>query len=138
MSSSVRDYVLEQLAPGIPAGDVWKVEPGIPTIKTLAKPVLWLEYTTFEREPTAPMSHLACGVDVCIATNLTDQRKGEDEADELVAALFESIVTSASFRSASARKAIFGDTYIGWRISLTVITKRPEPAPEPEPDPEEE
>lgn len=125
MSSSVREYVLEQLAPGIP--EVIKVDPGIPTITTLSQPLLWIEYTSFQREPSAPLSRIACGVDVCIATNHTDLRKGEDEADELVAALFEHAVTADAFRDLTASKTIFGDTYIGWRISLTVITTNPEP-----------
>jgi len=118
--------VLEQLAPGIPTGNKWRVDPGIPTIKTLDKPILWIEYTSFAREPSAPLSRIACGVDVCIASNLTDMRKGEDDADELVAALFEVAVTANAFRDVSAKKTVFGDMYIGWRISLTVITTNPD------------
>lgn len=126
MSSSVRDYVLEQLAPGIPTEDQWRVENGIPTLTTLNKPVLWVEYTSFGRAASSPSSHIECGVDVCIASNLTDMRKGEADADELVAGLFEVAVTANAFREISARKTVFGDTYIGWRISLTVITTNPD------------
>ena len=125
MSSSVRAYVHEQLASGIPADDAWRVDPGIPTLGKLDRPVLWLEYTSFEREPSAPLSQIACGVDVCIATSKTDLRMGEDDADELVAALFEHMVTQNAFRDLRAAKAKFADTYIGWRISVTVVTKNP-------------
>lgn len=126
MSSSVRDYVLEHLAPGIPSGKQWQVENGIPTLTTLSKPILWVEYTSLEREPSAPLSQIACGVDVCIASNLTDMRKGEAAADELVAGLFETAVTANAFRDVSAKKTVFADTYIGWRITLTVITTNPD------------
>lgn len=127
-SSPVREFVLSQLEGGIPAG--WRVDPGIPTLNTLSKPILWLEYTSFEREPSAPLSKIACGVDVCIATNLTDMRKGEDEADEMVAALFEHMVVIPTFREISARKSMFGEQYIGWRISITVVTTNPTPESE--------
>ena len=125
MSSSVREYVLEQLAGGIPSGKKWRVDPGIPTLGKLDRPALWIEYTSFQREPSAPLSKIACGVDVCIATSKTDMRMGEDEADELVAALFEHMVTRNAFRSITASKAMFADTYIGWRISVTVVTTNP-------------
>lgn len=125
MSSSVRAYTLEQLAGGIPAGDAWTVDRGIPTLGVLDRPILWIEYTSFAREASAPMSKIACGVDVCIATSLTDLRMGEDEADEMVAALFEHMITGDAFREISATKTVFSDKYIGWRISVTVITNNP-------------
>ena len=125
MSSSVREYVLEQLADGIPPGKKWRVDPGIPTLGTLDRPILWLEYASFAREPSAPLSQIACSVDVCIATSKTDLRKGEDEADELVAALFEHMVTQNAFRDIRAEKTRFADMYIGWRISVTVVTTNP-------------
>ena len=123
MSSSVRAYVIEQLTGGLPSD--WRVDPGIPTLGKLDRPILWLEYTAFAREPSAPLSQIACSVDVCIATSKTDLRMGEDEADELVAALFEHMVTRNAFRDLRAAKSKFADTYIGWRISVTVVTKNP-------------
>ncbi|WP_309105022.1 hypothetical protein [Microbacterium sp.] len=123
-SKTVRQHISDELAPHLPAG--WDIEPGIPTLGTLRKPLLWIEYTGFTPLPEAPLSHIAASADLCIATNKTDMRKGEDEADELVAALFEAAFAAGSFYSISAAKTVFADTYIGWRMSITVATTNPD------------
>ncbi len=123
-SSTVRDYVLDTLGPLVPTD--WKVDRGIPSkMHSISKPLMWLEYTAFAPLPEAP-SKIAATVDVCIVTNLTDVRKGEDDADENVAALYEAALTSNSFYQLTAAKAVFWDAYIGWRLSITVITTNPD------------
>lgn len=123
-SETVRGYVFDQLAPHLPAD--WKTEPGIPSaMHTLSRPLMWLEYTAFRPLPEAP-SKIAATVDVCIATNKTDVRKGEADADEQVAALYEAALRSHTFYEITATKTVFWDAYFGWRLSITVITKNPD------------
>lgn len=123
-SSTVRQHVLDTLQPLVPQD--WKVEDGIPSkMHTLGKPLMWLEYTAFRPLAEAP-SKIAASVDVCIVTNKTDTRKGEDDADESIAELYEAALTSHSFYEITAAKAVFWDAYFGWRLSITVITTNPE------------
>lgn len=125
-TQTVREYVFSILKPLVPAD--WKTEDGIPSkMHSLSRPLMWLEYTGFEPLPEAPLAKIAAAVDVCIATNRTDVRKGEADADESVAELFEAALASHSFYSIRATKSVFWDAYIGWRLSLTVITTNPVP-----------
>jgi hypothetical protein len=125
---TVREYVFGVLKPLVPSD--WKVDDGIPSaMHSLSKPLMWLEYTAFAPLAEAPLAKIAASVDVCIVTNKTDVRKGEAAADEAIAALFEAALTSNSFYSITAAKSVFWDAYLGWRLSLTVITKNPAPAP---------
>ena len=124
---TVREYVFGVLKPLVPSD--WKVDDGIPSaMHSLSKPLMWLEYTAFAPLAEAPLANIAASVDVCIVTNKTDLRKGEADADESIAALFEAALTSNSFYSITAAKSVFWDAYLGWRLSLTVITKNPAPA----------
>lgn len=133
---TVRDYIVAQLEPNLP--DTWQVESGVPTIGTLAKPLLWIEYTSFEPLPEAPLSSIMVGADVCIATSLADLRKGEDDADEQVSALYEAAFAARSFYRITATKTVFADRYVGWRMSVVVVTTNPRPAtPEPPAEPGE-
>lgn len=120
---TVRDYIVGEVTPNLP--DDWKIDGGIPTLGTLSKPVLWVEYTAFEPLPEAPHASIRVTADLCIVTNLTDLRKGEDDADENVAALYEAALAARSFYSITARKSVFQDAYIGWRLSINVITTNP-------------
>lgn len=122
-TETVREYIAAQLAPNLPAE--WEIEPGIPTLGTLSRPVLWVEYTAFEPLPEAPLAKIRVTADLCIATSKTDLRKGEAAADEHVAELFEAAVAANSFYSITATKTVFLDAYIGWRLSINVITTNP-------------
>ncbi|CAH0262628.1 hypothetical protein SRABI98_03547 [Microbacterium sp. Bi98] len=120
-SDTVRGYVLETLRPNLPAD--WKVEEGIPSrMHSLSSPLLWLEYTALEPLPEAP-AKIAATVDVCIVTNKTDVRKGEADADESIAELYEAALAGNTFYGIRASKTVFWDAYFGWRLTLTVITK---------------
>lgn len=122
-SKTVRQHIIDELTPNLPAE--WRIEPGIPTLGTLSKPLLWIEYTGFDPLPESPLSSIRVSADLCIATNKTDMRKGEDDADENVAALFEAALLANSFYNISASKTVFADAYIGWRMSITVVTTNP-------------
>ena len=134
---TVRQYVIDALQPLVPAD--WKVEPGIPSqMHSLSRPLMWLEYTAFGPLPEAPLAKIAATVDVCIATNRTDVRKGEADADESVAELYEAALASHNFYRISAAKSVFWDTYFGWRLSITVVTKNPVTDPPAPAGPEQE
>ncbi|MPT14042.1 MAG: hypothetical protein E2601_03910 [Microbacterium sp.] len=123
-AQTVREYVFGVLKPLVPTD--WKTDAGIPNqMHSLSRPLMWLEYTAFEPLPEAPLAKIAATVDVCIATNRTDVRKGEADADESVAELYEAALSSHSFYSISARKTVFWDAYFGWRLSITVVTTNP-------------
>lgn len=122
-TETVREFIAAQLAPNLPTG--WEIEPGIPSLGTLSRPVLWIEYTAFEALPEAPLAKIRVSADLCIATSRTDLRKGEADADEHVAELFEACVVANTFYSITATKTIFLDAYVGWRVSINVITTNP-------------
>lgn len=123
-SDTVRGYVFGILQPLIPS--TWKADDGIPSaMHSLSKPLMWLEYTGFRALDEAP-SKIAASVEVCIATNRTDVRKGEADADESIAALYEAALSSNQFYAITATKTVFWDAYIGWRLSITVITQNPD------------
>ncbi|MGX1931718.1 hypothetical protein [Microbacterium resistens] len=122
-SKTVRQYVLDELTPHVP--ETWKVFKSIPTLKTLSQPTMWLEYSGFEPLPAAPLSSILASVDVCVATNLTDIHKGEDKADEYVARLYEAAFASNKFYGLTAQKTVFAESYIGWRITIQVVTTNP-------------
>lgn len=125
-SETVREYIVAQLDGKLP--ERWDVDPGIPTLGTLSKPVLWIEYTAFEPLPEAPLSKIKVTADLCIVTSKTDLRKGEADADEAVAALYEAAIATNTFYSITASKTVFLDAYIGWRLTINVITTNPTPA----------
>lgn len=120
---TVRQHIIDELTPNLPAE--WRIEDGIPTLGTLSKPVLWIEYTELAPLEGAPLSHIAASADLCIATNQTDMRKAEDAADEHVAALYEAAFAAGSFYAISAKKTVFNDQYLGWRMSITVALQKP-------------
>lgn len=122
-SKTVRQHIVDELTPNLPAG--WKIEDGIPTLGTLSKPTLWIEYTEFAALEEAPLSHIAASADLCIATHKTDMAKAEDDADEHVAALYEAAFAAGSFYAMSAKKTVFNDQYLGWRMSITVALQKP-------------
>lgn len=121
--AALRDYVLERVTPLVP--DTWEIADKIPTLKrTLAQPVLWIEFTEFAPlEGTNPAAlAVAAQLDVCVVTNRTDMRAGEDDADDLVAGLYYALVSLAQFYGVTARKAVFEQAYFGWRITTTIAT----------------
>lgn len=123
-ADTVRGYVFGILQPLVPS--TWKTDDGIPSaMHSLSKPLMWLEYTAFRPLAEAP-SKIAASVDVCIATNKTDVRKGEADADEAIATLYEAALSANTFYEITATKTVFWDAYFGWRLSITVITQNPE------------
>lgn len=121
-SKTVRQHIVDELTPNLPAE--WRIEDGIPTLGTLSKPVLWIEYTEFAPLEEAPLSHIAASAELCIVTHKTDMAKAEDDVDEHVAALYEAAFAAGSFYAISARKTVFNDQYLGWRMSITVALQK--------------
>lgn len=122
-SKTVRQHIVDEITPNLPAG--WEIDPGIPTLGTLSRPVLWVEYTAFEPLPEAPLAKIRVTADLCIATSKTDLRKGETAADEHIAELYEAAIVANTFYSITAQKTVFADAYLGWRLSINVITTNP-------------
>lgn len=117
---TVREFVTASIQPLLP--ESWRFDPGIPSkMHSLSAPLVWLEYTSFSPLDESPLSSVAASVDVCIATNKTDVRKGEDAADEHVSDLYEAAFASHDFYNITAEKTVFWDAYFGWRLSLTVV-----------------
>lgn len=121
--SEIRQYVADVLTPFVPA--TWRFEPGIATLdRTLSAPIMWLEYSSFQPlEETNPAAlAVAAVMDICVATNRTDVRKGEAEADDMVAELYHSLIAAAKFYGLTAQKVVFEQAYAGWRITVTIAT----------------
>lgn len=118
MSSSPRAYIAEQLAGVIPAA--FKLDPGIPTLKTLSQPLAWIEYTGFSPLPEAPTGGVAAQAALCMASNRNDLTAAQADIDELVWETYLAIVADTEFAGVTATKEVFEDAYLGWRITLTV------------------
>lgn len=130
MSSSPRAYITERISELIPAGV--KLDPGIPTLGTLSQPVAWIEYTSFGPLPEAPVAAVGAVAALCIASHHADLTKAQADIDEKAWSLYIALAEQGEFYAITATKEVFEDTYLGWRISLTIAytdTETEEPTP---------
>jgi hypothetical protein len=127
---AIRAYVTEHLKPLLPKG--WRFESGIPTLdRTLSAPVVWIEYTGLAPLPdiNPVIGVVAAQMDVCVATHLTDVRKGEAAADDALVDLYFALLAAKKFYSLSATKTVFEQTYTGWKVTVTVAANPKKIAP---------
>ena len=128
MSSSVRAQVAAFLAPLIPTG--WAVKPNtVKQITTLNKPTLFIEHTGIEPSPEAPIGTVHNQVVVTFLSRHTDYAKAEDELDADVLEFINQLDGSEQLAWSKADKvSVPADEprYLGWAITLTVITETKE------------
>lgn len=122
MSVSVRDYLAAELAPLLLVG--WKVIPEQRMPDTIKSTTVVLKHLSIEKLAEAPAGHLRNEVVLTVATPHEDIAKAENALDDAVVKLLSTLDGHKTINWASAKKAQVTDAYLGWDITLTVITEK--------------
>ena len=124
MSSSVREQVRELIQPLI-TGNRWSVKPHtVKQVQTLSRPTVFIEHTGIDPLEAAPVAHVSNTCVVTIVSHRTDYTQAEDDLDVPVAQLIAALDAHEQLDWTEARKVEVADTYLGWAITLTVITAK--------------
>nr|WP_274637072.1 hypothetical protein [Microbacterium bovistercoris] len=122
MSTSVRAQVAAILAPMIP--NTWAVKPHtVKQLATLAQPTVYVEHTTIEPLTAAPYGHASNTVTVTALSHRKDYDRAEDALDSDVLLLLAALDANDRIAWTRAEKITVADTYLGWAITLTLITE---------------
>lgn len=122
MSSSVRDWLKEQLGPLLPSG--WVIIPNQRMPETIDRITVIIKHSEMERLAEAPIGNLRHRVILTIADPHEDDVKAENALDDSVLELVTALDGLAQISWSTARKVAVQDPYIGWDIELSVITKK--------------
>lgn len=124
MSSSVREVARTLLQPLI-TGNRWSVKPHtVKQISTLSRPTVFIEHTNIEQLPTAPIGQVQNTLVVTILSHHTDYVQAEDALDAAVLELIVKLDEHLRLNWVRAEKITVKDTYLGWAITLTLITDK--------------
>lgn len=124
MSSSVRAQVQALLQPLI-TGNLWSVKPHtVKQVQTISRATVFIEHTGIDPMPTAPVGRVDNQCVVTIVSPLTDYSQAEDSLDAKVMDLVNALDGSDRLEWVNARKVEIADTYLGWAITLTLITEK--------------
>lgn len=124
MSSSVREQVAALIQPLI-TGNRWSVKPHtVKQLTTISRPTVFIEHTGIDPLPTAPVGRVDNQCVVTIVSQLTDYQKAEDALDVKVIHLINALDGSDHLEWLNARKVEIADTYLGWAITLTLLTEK--------------
>lgn len=125
MSSSVREQVAALIKPLI-TGNRWSIQPH--TVKqlgtSLTRTTVFIEHTGIDPQPIAPVGMVDNTCIVTILSALADWQKAEDALDAKVMDLIAALDASTILTWSNARKVEVAETYLGWAITLTVITQK--------------
>lgn len=124
MSSSVREQVRVLLQPLI-TGNGWSVKPHtVRQVATLDRPTVYIEHTGIDPLAAAPVGSVDNTVVVTILDHHTDYTQAEDALDAKVMDLITKLDAHERLNWDNARKVEVAEKYLGWAISLTVITEK--------------
>jgi len=119
-SQSVREWLEDQLTPELPEG--WRFIPNQRMAATIDRITVVLKHTDIERLPEAPLGTLRNTVVLTVADPHEDQVRAENELDDAVLELCTAIDGLPNINWTRASKVLVNDTYLGWDITLTVIS----------------
>jgi len=119
-SQSVREWLTEQITPLL--DDSWRILPNQRMPATIDRITVVVKYTAMERLAEAPQTHLRNTVTLTIADPHEDQVKAEDALDDAVLALCTVLDSLPRIGWTGAQKVLVNETYLGWDITLTVIS----------------
>jgi hypothetical protein len=124
MSTSVRAQVAAMLATLV-TDESWAIKPHtVKQVLTLSKPTVYVEHTGITALPEAPIGHLRNTVAVTILDPHTDWDKAEDDLDTAVLELITALDAHDRLAVTEATKTSIADAYLGWAITLTLITDK--------------
>lgn len=124
MPSSVRAHLAELVGPLV-TENRWSIKPHtVKQVQTISRPTVFIEHTGIDPLPTAPVGSAENQCVVTFVSHLTDYAQAEDALDEDVLAFVAALDASDRLEWANARKVEIADTYLGWAITLTLITEK--------------
>lgn len=121
--AGIRPWLATTMRPLLP--ESWRLVDGLAEVKTLTVPAVYFEYTAIEKADDWPPGHVRAVVDLIIVDPHTDLVKAEDAVDELVVQLLVALDGHAQIDWSSAKKQAIGDSFLGWRVSVSVIASTP-------------
>lgn len=124
MSSNlpVRAWLQQQLEPLLPAK--WRIIPNQSMPQTIDRPTLIIKHLEMERLEEAPLGSLRHQITITVADPHEDQVKAEDALDDEVLQLCTALDALSGLTWTGAKKVAVRDPYIGWDITLTVISTK--------------
>ena len=122
-AAGIRAWLAAQLQPLLP--EEWVIVPGIAAAKTLLVPAVYFEYSAIEKADNWPPGHVRAVFDLVVVDPHTDLILGENAVDELVVELLVAIDQHEQVNWSSARKQAIGDSFFGWRVSVSVLASTP-------------
>lgn len=124
MSDSVRDYITAEVT--FPSG--WNFIPNQTIPETIDRITVVLKHLRMEPLPEAPVGHVRNTVVLTIADHHSAIATAENELDSAVVELLTALDGHARIAWSLAEKVSVEGRYLGWDITLTVITSRKEVA----------
>jgi hypothetical protein len=121
-SQTVREWLQATLTPLIPTA--WAFIPNQKLPETIARVTVFLTLKEIEPLPEAPTSTLRNTITLTIVSPLQDEVKAENALDDDVLALVTALDGHPRMTWSKATKVLVRDPYIGWDITLAVISAK--------------
>lgn len=118
----VRDWLQEQLTPLLPPS--WQIIPNQVMPQTLSRITVVIKHLEMERLAEAPLGSLRHQIILTVADPHEDQVKAENALDDEVLKLCTALDSLDGLTWTGAKKVAVRDPYIGWDITLTVISTK--------------
>lgn len=123
-SLPVRKWLATKIKPLLPNG--WRINPYQALPGTFTVTTVVIKHLEIEPMAEAPLGQMRHSFTVTIADPHEDQNKAEDALDDSVTSLMTAIDTHPQIAWTSAKKVLISPErpYLGWDITLTVITNK--------------
>lgn len=121
---TLHDWLAERLEPLMP--EAWKLAPGMETPETIGVVTVAIKHLKIAPLAEAPKGHLTNQMVVTIANPHTDQVKSEAALDDDVLILVQALQDVKNLGFTEANKVLVNNTYLGWDISCSIISKKKE------------
>jgi len=122
---SVRDYLVAELT----FPESWRLIPNQRMPEKIEQTTVILKHLRMEKLAEAPVGNLRNTVILTVADPHTDQVEAENALDEAVLTLITALDGHIRINWTLAEKVAIRDPYIGWDVTLTVITTKPTTTP---------
>jgi len=122
VSASVRSYLEAELKPLLPT--TWRIIPNQRIPETIDRVTVALKVDRIEKLPEAPLGNLRNTVILTVADPHKDQVRAENALDDAVLNVLTALDGHSNIDWTLAQKVLATETYLGWDITLTVITSK--------------
>lgn len=119
---TVREWLETALTPLLPS--TWRIIPNQSGIQTIDQVVVVFKQTEIEPLTQAPSGTLSNKVIITIIDPNSDPKTAENALDDTVLELVSALDSLPGLNWSGAKKVIVNDTYLGWDITTTIISKK--------------